>query len=114
MTRFSGKVGYTKPTRVDGVVEDVITERQLFGDELKNTRTLTAGDSILGKITVQTRLSVVADGFALENFRDIRYVWWAGVPTEVEQVTVERPRLILVLGDRYNGPVLEESNDESS
>jgi hypothetical protein len=111
MTRFFGKIGYTTPVRSNGVVRDVITERELYGEELRNTRTFVQGESVLGKITVQTRLSVIADAFALENYRDIRYVWWAGVATAVEQVTVERPRLILVLGDRYTGEVVEDSDD---
>ena len=106
MTRFVGTVGYSKPTRVNGVVEDVITERVYAGDELKNTRFFAQGDTVLGKVTFQTRLSVMADAFALENeqYKDIRYVVWEGVPTSVESSTVERPRLILLLGDRYNGP----------
>jgi len=111
VTKFFGKVGYVTPVRSNGVVRDVVTERELYGEEVRNTRTFVQSDSVLGRITVQTRLSVVADAFALRNYRDIRYVWWAGVATTVEQVTVERPRLILVLGDRYTGDALEESDD---
>lgn len=104
MTRFFGKVGYSHPTRSEGVVENVITERSYAGDELRNVRYFAQGESILGKVTFQTRLSVVADAFALENYRDIVYVDWEGALWTVESVTTERPRLVLVLGGKYNGP----------
>lgn len=103
MTRFFGKVGYVTPTRSGGVVRDVATEREYSGDELRNTRFFRQGESVLGEVTFQTRISIMADAFALENYKDIRYVVWEGVPTIVESVTTERPRLILLLGDKYNG-----------
>lgn len=113
MTRFSGKVGYVTEEREDGVVENVATERTYKGDELRNTRFFAQGDSTLGKITFQTRISVVADAYALENYEDIRYVVGrSGTPWIVESATVERPRLILLLGDRYTGPrAVEEDPD---
>lgn len=111
MTKFFGRVGYVSSVRVGGVVEDVPVERELYGEEKRNSRYFRQGDNVLGEVSVQTRLEVMADAFALENYRDIRYVWWAGVATTVDQVTVERPRLILALGDRYNGPTAEVTND---
>lgn len=109
MTRFSGKVGYANTIRSGGVVENVITERILTGDELRNTRYFADDNSILGKVSFQTRLSVVADAYALENFKNIRYVEWAGSLYNVDSVQPERPRLILVVGDKYNGPTPEEN-----
>lgn len=106
MTRFFGKVGYSTSTKVSpGVWEDVITEREYAGDELRNTRYFAQGDTVLGKVSFQTRISVLADAYALENFIDIRYVWWAGSQWIVESVDVERPRLTLLLGSKYNGPL---------
>jgi hypothetical protein len=104
MTRFFGKVGYVTPVRSGGVTEDVATERPYGGEELRNTRYFATEDTVLGKVSFQTRLSIVADAYALENFKDIRYVEWAGSYYNVDQVDVERPRLILVVGEKYNGP----------
>jgi len=109
MTRFSGKVGYANPVRMNGVVENVITERILMGDELRNTRYFANQDSILGQVSLPTRLSVVADAYALENFKNIRYVEWAGSHWNVDSVQADRPRLILTLGEKYNGPFPEEN-----
>lgn len=105
MTRFFGKVGYAESVREDGVVEDVITERTYVGEELRNTRYFATEDSVLGKVSFQTRISILADAYALENFKDIRYAEWAGSYYVVDSVQPERPRLILVIGEKYNGPL---------
>ena len=104
--RFFGKVGYSDTVEVQpDIFEDVITERTYSGDVLRDTRYFAKGDTVLGEVTFQTRLSVLADAFALENFTDIRYAEWAGKRWTVTTVSVERPRLILVLGEVYNGPI---------
>ena len=105
MTRFFGKVGYAKSTRIGGVAEDVITERTYSGDELSNIRYFATESTVLGKVSFQTRISILADAYALENYKDIRYVEWAGSNYIVDNVDVQRPRLILVIGDKYNGPL---------
>lgn len=106
MTRFSGIVGYAREVRTNGVVETIITERSLKGDEKRNVRYFATGETVLGKVSFQTRLEVMADAYALENenFKDIRFVEWAGGVWEVDSVQPERPRLTLVVGERYNGP----------
>ena len=104
MTRFFGAVGYAKSTRVDGIVEEVITEREYYGDELRLSRFFQDNTDILGEIKQQSRISVLSDAYALENYEDIRYVVKAGTPWTVDTVSVERPRLVMTLSDKYNGP----------
>lgn len=103
MTRFSGNVGFSNPARSDGVTKDVITERPYVGDKETDTRYFANAESVLGKISFQTRISIMADPYALENWTKIRYVEWAGAKMIVESVKHERPRLTLVLGGVYNG-----------
>lgn len=104
MTRFFGKVGYAESTRSGGVVKDVMIEKTYVGEELRNTRYFATEDTVLGRVSFQTRISILADPYALKNFKDIRYVEWAGSVYYVDEVQVDRPRLILVVGDKYNGP----------
>ena len=102
--RFLGRVGYSSPTEVQpDVWQDQFVERTYGGEVLRDTRYFAQGETVLGQVRFQTRISVVADGFALEHFMDIRYVEWAGKFWTVESATPERPRLILVLGGIYNG-----------
>jgi hypothetical protein len=105
MARFFGELGYAESNveTVPGVFRDVIVERQHFGDILQNIRNLRDGQYVNSDITVNNRISVVADAYALEHFHAIRYVKWSGVRWLVDSVTVQRPRLILELGGVYNG-----------
>lgn len=108
MTRFFGKVGFAQSTRSGGVVENIITERDYYGDILRSMRYFRDSDSILGEVSQQTRISIVADAHALGNYEDIKYVEKRGALWTVESIEeAERPRLILVLGGKYNGPVPE-------
>jgi hypothetical protein len=107
MARFFGKVGYGESLETapnSGVWVDEISEFNYQGDVIRNTRALDNSDNVNGNITVSNQISVVADEYAFENFFNIKYVRWAGVPWTVTSVEVRSPRLILSLGSVYNGP----------
>lgn len=104
MAKFYGELGYGASVEtVPGVFRDVIVEHSYYGDILQNIRNLRDGQYVNSDITVNNRISVVADAYALEHFHAIRYVMWSGVRWIVDTVTVQRPRLILELGGVYNG-----------
>jgi hypothetical protein len=104
MARFHGKIGYAQTTETaPGVYEEVITERVYYGDIDQNRRLLRAGDGVNPGITSGNSISIVADAFANEQYFAIRYVEWAGVRWTVSDVDVQPPRLILRLGEVYNG-----------
>lgn len=107
MARFYGEVGYGD-AREDppgsGVWVDDIVEYPYFGDVIRNTRKLESGEFLNNDISVGNSISVVADQYAIEHFFDIKYVRWTGVMWTVTDVEVRSPRLILSLGQVYNGP----------
>lgn len=96
--------GFSQEVRRD-VWEDVITENKYYGEVRQNTQTMSVSGSVLTERTFNTTISVVADSFALENYTAIKYVRWAGSLWTVTSVKSDlRPRLILTLGEKYNGP----------
>lgn len=104
MAKFCGKVGYGQLVETTpGVWEDVVEERTYFGDVLRNTRRLVTGEKINNDISVGNSIRIVADAYANLHFFAIRYVEWAGVLWTVTDVEVQRPRLILQLGEVHNG-----------
>lgn len=106
MARFYGRVGFGHTVEVrPGVMEDVITERKLYGDVLRPGRRFEGDDKVHRDTKMTNRLSVLADDYASENVYAIRFVEWKGVLWYVTNVDEERPRLIFSLGDVYNGPV---------
>jgi hypothetical protein len=105
MAKYHGKVGYgTSVEESPGVFVDHIIERSYFGDVIRNTRKLVQGENLNQDLSVDNSISIVADAYAREHFFAIRYVEWAGVLWVVSDVEVQSPRLILQLGEVYNGP----------
>jgi hypothetical protein len=111
MARFHGRVGYGESVEVldeeengTGIWVDNIVEHSYFGDVIRNARNLREGENLNFDLSVQNSISIVADAYANEHFFAIRYVEWAGALWTVSSVEVQSPRLLLRLGEVYNGP----------
>lgn len=105
MAKFHGTIGYgITEEKAEGVWDDVITEREYYGDVTRNTRRLLSGELVNNDLSVGNSISIVADEYANGHFFAIRYVRWAGVLWIVTEVEVQSPRLLLRLGGVYNGP----------
>lgn len=106
MAKFYDVVGYAEDqAEVEpGVYRDRIVERPHFGDILRNQRGLDGSEKVNADLTVTNSISIVSDAYADEHFFAIRYVKWAGTLWTVTTVEVERPRLLLRLGVKYDGP----------
>lgn len=108
--RFYGEVGYADSIENppdSGVWEDTIIEAPYYGDVLRNTRKIEAGDGLNDDLSVNNSISIIADQYAVDHFHKIRYVRWEGVLWTVTSVESKVPRLILSLGEVYNGPTPE-------
>lgn len=106
MARFYGRVGYGTAVEDEtgsGVWVDDIVEYSYYGDVIRNTRNLREGENLNADLTVENSISIVADAYANEHFFAIRYVEWAGTLWTVSSVEVQSPRLLLRLGEVYNG-----------
>lgn len=106
MAKFHGRVGYSheQEETAPGVFEDVIVEHIYSGDVIRDTRQLTEGENLHKDLSVGNQISILADEYANDHFFAIRYVEWAGVLWTVSDVEVQRPRLLLRLGEVYHGP----------
>ena len=104
MAKFYGKIGYAETLKTaPGVYEDVITEREYFGDLIRNTRRLQSSDKVNDDINISNEISIVSDPFAIQNFHSMRYVEFMGAKWKITNVEVQYPRLILTIGGLYNG-----------
>ena len=103
MAKWYGKIGYaeTKETK-PGVWEEVIIERNYYGDLIRNTRRLEPSSQVNDNINIANEISILADPFANENFYMMRYVTFMGAKWKVSNVQVQYPRLILTVGGLYN------------
>ena len=105
MARFHGRVGFGESVEgTPGVFADTVVEYTYYGDIVQNRRILRQEDALNKDLSVGNSISIVANAYARGNFFAIRYVEWAGELWTVTDVEVQLPRLILQLGEVYNGP----------
>lgn len=104
MAKFHGIVGYAETIETSpGVWTEQITEREHFGDLIRNTRRLQSSDRVNSNVNISNEISIVSDPYSNKNFHSMRYVEFMGAKWTIENVEVQYPRLILILGGVYNG-----------
>jgi hypothetical protein len=103
--RFHGAVGYVDADveTAPGVWEPNMVEKMYTGDVIRSARRLESTTVLNDSVTVENSFSIVADAFAVENFDKMRYVSWNGRNWTITNVEVQRPRLVLTVGDLWNG-----------
>lgn len=107
MTRYSGEVGFgfTEEDPPDsGTWVTRIVAKDMKGDVGRSTRQLEGSGAVNPDVSLSNSISLVASTYALENYQAIRYAMWKGVRWTVTEVEVRDHRLILSLGEVYNGP----------
>lgn len=104
MAKFYGSIGYGMPSLIrPGVWKESIIEHNYYGDVVSNIRDLQTSTEVNDNINVANKISILSDPFANENFHLMRFVVLQGVKWKIKKVEVQYPRLILTIGDLYNG-----------
>jgi hypothetical protein len=105
MNKWYGKVGYSETVETDpGVWEQLETIREYYGDvKRNNTRWSTNPESTNDNLTINTQISIIADPFAIEKFYSMKWIEFLGTKWKVTSVEPQFPRLLLTLGENYNG-----------
>jgi len=104
--KFFDAVGYGESVERppgSGKFVDVITERMLYGDVLRNTRAQVEADKVNNDRTIGNRFSLMADAYASENFEAIRYIRWKGVRWLIRDIEYVSPRVNITPGGVYHG-----------
>lgn len=109
MARFSGTIGFLRTMEADpedhpGVWTEVLTERRYYGDVLSNSRRWDQNGNFNDNLTINNRISVVADSFAISNLGAMKFVRWYGDTWEITNAEIQYPRIILTIGGQYHEP----------
>ncbi len=106
--KYSGNIGFwegdieTPPG--SGIWIPSIVERHYVGDVIYNYRKFSEESGKQNEnFRVSNRISILADLYFKTNYPSIRYIIWNGVKWKVPTVEVSYPRLILEIGEVYNG-----------
>lgn len=109
--KFAGKVGFwineveVKP----GVWKSSIIERDYFGDVSLSYRRFQPSENQNDNFSTNSRISILSDLYAQQNWTSIRYVVWNGTKLKVTSVEISYPRIVLEVGGVYNGEGTFES-----
>lgn len=106
MTRFAGVIGYGESRESapgSGDFMDVIVERPYSGRIIRNSRRIQAADQINFDLVLQNSIEIVADPYARDSMDKLRYIKYRGKKWTVSEVIDQYPRLVLRLGEIYNG-----------
>ena len=104
MAKYHGNVGFAEQVETaPGVWSERIVEKECYGDVLSayyNART--GSETTNDELTINNRISIVANDYAFKNFQFMKYVVYMGTKWEISNVEVSYPRLILSIGGVYN------------
>lgn len=103
MAKWFGKIGFAETSETKpGVWEEVIIEKEYFGDLLSRSRRYEQTQQLNDDLNISNRISILADPYANNHFHTMRYAEFAGVKWKVTSVDVQYPRLEISLGGVYN------------
>ena len=104
MARFHGNVGFSIPYESEpGIFTDQMVERSYFGTIVQHTRRWEKGEGLNDDLTLENRISILADDYAYQHCSGIKYVCWMNARWKVNSMKVEHPRILLSLGGVWNG-----------
>ena len=104
MAKFYGSIGFAVTQEVTpGIHKEVLVNMPYTGDVLRESNKWSSGESVSGTLQLSSRISVIADPFAVSNISTIRYVSWMNVRWAIKNVVIQHPRIILTLGEVYSG-----------
>lgn len=105
MNKFWGIVGFVRDVETSpDVYTEQTFERGYSCEVLKREKRWQASGNVIDdNLTVENRISILADPFAHEEFENIRYLVRKNSKWKVTAVEVAYPRLILTLGGIYHG-----------
>lgn len=104
MAKWFGVIGYAETVETKpGVWTEQVTEKEYYGDLVRNSRRLQTTDQVNDNVNISNQLSILADPYANEHIYAMRYATFQGAKWKVTDVEVQYPRLTLTLGGLYNG-----------
>lgn len=105
--KFTGKVGFLITTNDEvkpGIFKSVIVEKKYVGDVLRNNRQNQTTEYQNGDIKLNSKISILANMYFIQNYQSIQYIFWNGVKWKVNSVDISTyPKVYIELGGVYNG-----------
>lgn len=104
MAKFYGSIGFSETVETaPDVWEEQIVERKYSGDVIRNYTRWQNAQQVNDNLSLNNKISIIADAYAISNLGHIRYAVWHGCKWKVTGAEVQHPRLVLDIGEVFNG-----------
>lgn len=105
MNKWYGKIGFAVMSEITpGEHRETLKEVHYYGDILKNSRALQNSTvSTNSNVRISNQISILADPYARDHIYDMRCIEFQGARWKISDVNVQYPRLVISMGDLYNG-----------
>ena len=105
LAKFYGPIGYAfEPVETEpGVWSDSIVEKNYRGDVILNQVRMQSGDRISDAVVIDNSISIIANAYAYDNIGFMKYIVWKNVAWKIQSFSINRPRILLQIGEVYNG-----------
>jgi hypothetical protein len=114
MSKFYGAVGFVNlvETKPD-MFEEQVSEKPYSGDLIRQSiRSVESTSTTNDNVVMNNQVSIIADPELTTLYPSIKYVRYKGTNWKVTSIDDSNyPRLILNLGEVYNGKTLETESD---
>ena len=104
MAKFYGPIGFARQIESPpGVYIDEVIEKKYKGDVVLDQRRFIAGDKVNDNTTLDNSISIVANAYAYENIGSMKYVVWNKIAWKIKSFNINSPRIVIQIGEVYNG-----------
>ena len=101
--KCSGKIGYARTEETSpGVYQEIIIEKQYYGDVVRNTAQIFDSNTINSSIKLNNSISVLCNNYMSDNLGCVRYLTFKKSKWKVSSMEIKDNRIIFTLGDLYN------------
>ena len=101
--KCSGKIGYSRTEETSpGVYQEIIVEKQYYGDVVRNTTQILDSNTINSSIKLNNSISVLCNNYMSDNLGCVRYLTFKKSKWKVSSMEIKDNRIIFTLGDLYN------------
>ena len=101
--KCSGKIVYARTEETSpGVYQEIITEKQYYGDVVRNAAQIIDSSTINSNIKLNNSISVLCNNYMSENLGCIRYLTFKKSKWKISSMEIKDNRIIFTLGDLYN------------
>lgn len=105
MAKWYGKIGFTVTEEIEpGVwVPSELVTREYFGDVISNQWMRQNSGEVNDNIKISNQISIVADPYAVNHVSSMTWIEFSNEKWKVSKVDVQYPRLVISLGEVWNG-----------